>query len=134
MWKSDARILVIDDMTTMRKVVIKSLKEFGFTDFQEASDGNLGWEVLNQSSPPIQLIISDWNMPNCSGLDLLKKIRSDAKFRNLPFILLTAESESHQVMEAVRSGVSNYIVKPFTPPQLKEKIDQTYKKIYGGKA
>lgn len=134
MFPANTRILVLDDMMTMRKIVIKNLKDLGFTDIQDAADGNLGWEILNQSSPPIQLIISDWNMPNCTGLELLKKVRADERMKSVPFVLLTAEAETHQVMEAVKAGVSNYILKPFTPEHIKEKIEQTYKKTAGSAA
>ncbi|AGH94525.1 response regulator [Pseudobdellovibrio exovorus] len=134
MFPANTRILVLDDMMTMRKIVIKNLKDLGFTDIQDAADGNLGWDILNQSSPPIQLIISDWNMPNCTGLELLKKVRADERMKAVPFVLLTAEAETHQVMEAVKAGVSNYILKPFTPEHIKEKIEQTYKKTAGSAA
>lgn len=129
MFPANTRILILDDMSTMRKVVTKTLKEIGFTDIQEAADGNLGWDVLQASNPPVQLVISDWNMPNCSGLDLLKRVRGDARFKKLPFVLLTAEAEASQVKEALLSGVSNYIVKPFTADVIKMKLEQAHKKV-----
>lgn len=129
MFPSSTRILILDDMMTMRKVVGKTLKEIGFTDIQDGADGNQGWEILNSSNPPIQLIISDWNMPNCTGLDLLKKVRADERFSKLPFLLLTAEAETHQVMTAMQAGVTNYIIKPFTPDTIKEKLAQAWKKV-----
>lgn len=132
MFAPETRILVIDDMTTMRKVVGKTLKDLGFKDIQEAADGNLGWQVLTSSNPPIQLVISDWNMPNCSGLELLKKVRGDGNFAKLPFVLLTAEAEAHQVKEALVAGVSNYIIKPFTADTIKQKLEQTYNKVKAG--
>ena len=131
MFAPNTIILILDDMMTMRKIVMKNLKELGFTDVQEAADGNLGWDVLTKSSPPIQLVISDWNMPNFSGLELLKKVRADANYAKVPFLLLTAEAEAHQVKEAVMAGVTNYIIKPFTPDILKLKLDQAYKKVNG---
>lgn len=118
-------------MMTMRKIVTKNLKELGFSDIQEAADGNIGWEVLTKSVPPIQLVISDWNMPNFSGLELLKKVRADANYGKVPFLLLTAEAEAHQVKEAVMAGVTNYIIKPFTADILKLKLEQAYKKVNG---
>ncbi len=127
------RILVIDDMMTMRKLVMKACREIGFTDLTEANDGTQGWEAINAAKPPFGLIISDWNMPNCSGLDLLKRVRSDSRFKPLPFILVTAESEQTQIMEAARSGVSNYLVKPFTTEALKEKIEQVHRRISGAR-
>ena len=131
MFDPKTRILVVDDMMTMRKIVIKNLKELGFTDMQEAADGNQAWAALTAANPPIQLVISDWNMPNCSGLELLKKVRTTAIYAKLPFVLLTAEAEAHQVKEALTAGVSNYIIKPFTAEVLKVKLEQTYKKVSG---
>ncbi len=129
MFAKETRVLIIDDMMMMRKIVKKALQEIGFTDLQEAEDGNGGWELLQKSNPPVQLVISDWNMPHCTGLELLKRVRADAKMSSIPFILLTAEAEGHQVKEAVESGVSNYITKPFTPELLKSKIEQTYVRL-----
>ena len=123
------RILVVDDMMTMRKMVIKACKELGFTDFTEAADGALAWEALNGAKPGFGLIISDWNMPNCTGLDFLKRVRSDSRFKDLPFLLVTAEAEQHQIVEAIKAGVSNYVVKPFTADSLKGKIEAVHKKI-----
>lgn len=131
MFDSKIRVLVVDDMMTMRKIVAKTCKDLGFKDVVEAADGALAWKELSESATPIGLIISDWNMPNMSGLDFLKKVRADAKFKHLPFILLTAETESHQVAEAVRSGVDNYIVKPFTPDTIKKKLEDTHKRVAG---
>lgn len=129
MFDLKSRLLIIDDMMTMRKIVTKNLKDLGFQDIQEAADGNLAWAVLDKSNPPIQLIISDWNMPNCSGLEFLRKVRADARFVKLPFIMLTAEAEASQVKEALLAGVTNYIIKPFTGEILKAKLEQTYKKV-----
>lgn len=133
MFAFNTRILILDDMMTMRKIVTKNLKEIGFTDIQEAADGNIGWDVLTKSSPPVQLIVSDWNMPNFSGLELLKKVRADASYGKVPFLLLTAEAEAHQVKEAVLAGVTNYIIKPFTAETLKLKLEQAYVKVTGPK-
>lgn len=131
MFDLKTRIMILDDMMTMRKVVAKSLKDIGFTDLQDGADGKIGWEILNKSNPPIQLVISDWNMPNCTGLELLKQVRSDPKFAKLPFILLTAEAEAHQVKAALELGVTNYIIKPFTAEILKTKLEQAHKKVSG---
>lgn len=127
MFKPDTRILIIDDMATVRRVVGKILKELGFTNIQVASDGQQGWNILNAST--IDLVISDWNMPVLSGFELLKKCRADAKYANVPFVLLTAEAETAQVSEALKCGVSNYIIKPFSADMIKTKLEQTYKKI-----
>lgn len=129
MFDLKTRILVVDDMLTMRKLVIKICKEIGFTDFTEAGDGAKAWEALTTANPPIQLIISDWNMPNCTGLEFLKRVRADATFKNLPFMLVTAETEQMQILEAVKAGVSNYVVKPFTPGILRGKMEAIHRKL-----
>lgn len=129
MFDFKSRVLVVDDMMTMRKIVSKNLRDLGFTDIQDAADGNAAWDVLSKSVPPIQLVISDWNMPNCTGLELLKKCRADAKYNNIPFLMLTAEAEAHQVKEALTAGVTNYIIKPFTAEILKAKLEQAHKKV-----
>jgi two-component system chemotaxis response regulator CheY len=127
------RVLVVDDMMTMRKLVTKCCKEIGFTDFVEAADGALAFAELEKANPPIGLVISDWNMPNLTGLDFLKKVRADARFKALPFVLVTAEAEQSQVVEAVKAGVTNYVVKPFTAQILKEKLEAAHKRISGAK-
>lgn len=132
MFDLKSRILIVDDMLTMRKLVVKACKEIGFSDFLEAEDGNKAWDVLSQANPVVNLIISDWNMPNCSGLDFLKRVRRDSRFFKTPFILLTAEAEISQVMEAVQAGVTTYIVKPFTAATLSEKLTEAYKKTSKG--
>lgn len=133
MFDPKTRILIADDMMTMRKIVMKNLKDLGFTDVQDAADGNLAWELFEKANPPIQLIISDWNMPNCSGLDFLRKLRaSQLPNAKLPFMMLTAEAEKHQVIEALKAGVTNYCVKPFTPEIFKQKLEETFKKVTGG--
>jgi two-component system, chemotaxis family, chemotaxis protein CheY len=124
------KVLVVDDMMTMRKIVKKTLSTIGFTTIEEAEDGQKAWSKLNEQ-PDIGLIISDWNMPNCTGLDFLKRVRSDKRFRDLPFLLLTAEGEASQVKEAMVAGVDNYVLKPFTLESLKEKLEQVHKKKAG---
>jgi two-component system chemotaxis response regulator CheY len=128
MFDLKTRLLVVDDMMTMRKIVAKACKDIGFTDITEAADGQKAWEAMQSAEPPIGLVISDWNMPNCSGIDLLRRVRADSRYKNVAFVLLTAESEGHQVAEAVKSGVDNYIVKPFTPDLLSKKLEETHKK------
>lgn len=131
MFNLSTRVLVVDDMMTMRKLVSKICKEIGFTDLVEASDGAQAWQAIQDASPPIGLVISDWNMPNCSGIDLVKRIRADSRFSGLPFLMVTAEAEQHQVVEALKSGVDNYVVKPFTAPILTEKLETVHKKRGG---
>jgi two-component system chemotaxis response regulator CheY len=132
MFDPKTRVLVVDDMMTMRKLVTKALKEFGLTDVVEATDGAKAWEALTGSPTPVGLIVSDWNMPNSTGMDLLKRVRSESRFKDLPFLLVTAEAEKTQVAEAIQAGVSGYVVKPFTPPSLKEKLEAVHKKHFGG--
>lgn len=128
MFATQTKILVVDDMEAMRKVIIKILKQLGFTDITEADDGSTAWEMITSAKQPFGLVISDWNMPICMGIDLLKRVRADARFKRTPFIMVTAESEQHQIVQAVKSGVDQYIVKPFSPDTLKEKIETVHKK------
>ena len=128
MFAKETRILVVDDMLTMRKLMSKALKELGFSDLTEAVDGQKGWEALQSATPAIGLVVSDCGMPNCSGLDLLKRVRGDGRFKNLPFILLTMGSEGVQAAEAAKAGVDANIIKPFTPDVIKAKIEETFKK------
>jgi two-component system chemotaxis response regulator CheY len=128
MFAPTTRVLVVDDMSTMRKIVKKNCTEIGFTDFSEAADGNLAWEVISSANPPIGLIISDWNMPNCTGLELLKRVRADHRYKKTPFLLVTAEAEQAQVIDAVKAGVDQYVVKPFTKDDLLKKLEIVHKK------
>ena len=124
----DIKILVVDDFPTMRRIVKTLLKQVGFNNFVEAEDGEQGLRMLETESG-IDMVVSDWNMPNMTGIELLKVVRSKPKFKDLPFLMVTAEAEKENIIEAVKSGVSNYIVKPFTAQTLKEKlmkIDQMY--------
>ena len=133
MFDPKTRVLVVDDMMTMRKLVSKACKEIGFTDILEAPDGAQAWTLISEANPPIGLIISDWNMPNTTGLDLLKRVRSDSRHGKTPFILVTAESEQSQIVEAAKAGVSQYVVKPFTTQALRDKIESVHQKIMAGK-
>lgn len=127
MFDPKTKVLIVDDMLTMRKIVGKILKELGFTDVTEAQDGQEAWAKAQSGN--FGLIISDWNMPNCTGLEFLKRVRADAKLAKTPFILVTAEAEQHQVAEAIKSGVDQYVVKPFSKDALKLKLEATYKKV-----
>lgn len=131
MFPPDTRILVIDDMPSIRDLVKNTLKAMGYKNIQEAADGEEGLKVLLESNNPggeIQLVISDWNMPKMKGLDLLKQVRATAEWTNLPFVLLTSESERDQVTEAVLAGVSNYIVKPFSAKIFEDKLKAAWNK------
>ncbi len=114
------RILVVDDAQTMRRIIVNLLRQLGFTNMTEADDGTTAWERLNAEH--IDLIISDWNMPKMTGIDLLKKVRESEKYKASPFIMVTAEGKRENVVAAVQAGVSNYIVKPFNAATLKEKM------------
>ncbi len=129
MFNTKSKVLVVDDMSTMRKIISKILKELEFTDISEAVDGEDAWMKALEANPPFDLIISDWNMPNCSGLDFLKRVRAHDKLKKTPFLLVTAESEQQQVLEAVSSGVDQYIVKPFSKESLKQKLEIAYKRV-----
>ncbi len=114
------RILVVDDLQTMRRIVMNLMRQLGFTKMIEAADGELAWEVLENDN--IDLIVSDWNMPNMTGMELLKKVRASEEYKNIPFIMVTAEGKKETVIAAVQAGVNNYIVKPFNAATLKEKL------------
>jgi two-component system chemotaxis response regulator CheY len=127
MFKPETKVLIVDDMMTMRKIVMKACREMGLTLLTEAADGQIAWAKMNEAQD-FGLVISDWNMPNCSGIDLLKRVRADGRFKNTPFLLLTAESEMAQVKEAILAGVDGYLVKPFTPDILALRLSEVYKK------
>ncbi len=128
MFDPATRVLIIDDMMTMRKIVAKVCRELGFTDIQEAADGALGWQAISTAQPPIGLVISDWNMPNCTGLELLKRVRGDQRFQKLPFVLVTAETEQAQIVQALAAKVDSYIVKPFNAETLKMNLEKVHAK------
>ena len=120
------RILVVDDFETMRRIIKGSLKKIGFSNIVEAEDGLGALKVLENED--IGLIMCDWNMPNMTGIEVLRKIRSDEKLKDIPFIMVTAEVQKENVIEAVKAGTSHYIVKPFTPEVLAVKIKEVFKK------
>ena len=128
--KADIKILVVDDMSTMRKIIKNMLGQIGFTNITEADDGATAWPLMEKATAdgiPYEFIVSDWNMPQMSGLDLLKKVRATPGLEKLPFLMITAEAEQGNVVIAVKAGVSNFIVKPISPAVLKEKIDKIFK-------
>ncbi|XGC81078.1 response regulator [Bdellovibrio bacteriovorus] len=123
----ELKILVVDDMRSMRKIVMKALTELGSFQVSEAENGALAWELVQKAiaeGKPYNLIVSDWNMPVMKGIDLLKHVRSTPAIAKTPFYLVTAETEASQVKEAVVLGVSGYVTKPFTPAGLKEKLSK----------
>ena len=118
------RVLVVDDFATMRRIVKNILRQLGFNNVVEADDGTTAWEVLNKDK--IEFIVSDWNMPKMTGIDLLRKVRASEEFGDLPFLMVTAEAQQENIIEAVQAKVSNYIVKPFTAETMKQKIDKIF--------
>lgn len=128
-FRPDMKTIVIDDMMTMRKIITKMLKSIGFTNVQEADDGATAWpmiEAAQNAGEPFEFIVSDWNMPKMSGLDLLIKIRATEEIKDTPFLMVTAEAEQSNVVKVVQAGVSNFVVKPFKPDTLKEKIAKIF--------
>jgi len=121
----DIRILVVDDFSTMRRIIRGVLKKLGFNNIEEAEDGDVALAKLKAGE--FHFIISDWNMPNMRGIDLLKAVRSDDKLKALPFLMVTAEAKKEEVLAAMQAGVSQYMVKPFTPDALEGKIQAIFK-------
>lgn len=117
------KFLVVDDSATMRRIVGNSLKNLGYTDFIEAENGKDALEKL-QANEDVNFVITDWNMPVLSGLDLTKALRSNDKYKNLPILMVTTRGVKDDIIEALQAKVNNYVIKPFTPQILKEKIDQ----------
>jgi two-component system chemotaxis response regulator CheY len=116
------RFLVVDDFSTMRRIVKNFLNELGYNDVSEADDGNTALPILKQGN--IDFLVTDWNMPGMPGLDLLKAVRSDPALSKMPVLLVTAEAKREQIVEAAQAGVNGYVVKPFTAATLKEKIEK----------
>jgi two-component system, chemotaxis family, chemotaxis protein CheY len=118
----DMNILVVDDFSTMRRIVKNLLHELGYPNVQEADDGNTALPMLKTGK--FDFLITDWNMPGMPGLDLLKNVRADAELGKMPVLMVTAEAKREQIIEAAQAGVSGYVIKPFTGATLKEKIDK----------
>ncbi len=119
------KVLVVDDFATMRRILKNILKQLGFKNIVEADDGTTAWELLETQS--VDLIISDWNMPKMTGLDLLKKVRASSDYAKMPFLMVTAEAQKENVIQAVQAGVSNYVVKPFTAEGIYDKLSKILK-------
>lgn len=121
------KILVVDDFSTMRRIVKNLLKQIGYENIEEAEDGQHAFSKLKGEQ--YQFVVSDWNMPNMTGIELLKNVRSDPELKDLPFLMVTAEAEKEKVIEAIKAGVNNYIIKPFTAEILKEKMEKIFEKL-----
>lgn len=115
------KLLVVDDSSTMRRIIKNTLARLGYKDILEGADGVEGWEALD-ANPDVEMLITDWNMPEMNGLELVKKVRADQRFVDMPIIMVTTEGGKAEVITALKAGVNNYIVKPFTPQVLKEKL------------
>lgn len=120
------KVLVVDDFSTMRRIVKNLLKDIGFTNIQEADDGKTALPILQQGG--IQFLVTDWNMPGMTGIDLVKAVRANPETASLPILMVTAEAKREQIIEAAQAGVNGYVVKPFTAQVLKEKIEKIFNK------
>ena len=118
----DMKFLVVDDFSTMRRIIKNLLNDLGYANVTEADDGQTALPILQAGG--IEFLVTDWNMPGMPGLDLLKAVRSDPKLAKLPVLMLTAEAKREQIIEAAQAGVNGYVIKPFTAVTLKEKIDK----------
>lgn len=123
------KILVVDDFSTMRRIVKNLLRDLGFSNTHEADDGNTAWPMLQ--SGDFDFVVTDWNMPGMSGIDLLKKIRADERLKSTPVLMVTAEAKRDQIVAAAQAGVNGYVVKPFTAAALKEKIEKIFERVDG---
>ena len=125
----DIKILVVDDMAAMRKILKTLLAQLGYKNVDEAEDGKQALEILKQNPNKYGLVITDWNMPNMTGIELVQAIRSDEQLKHLPILMVTAEAKKENVLMAIKAGVNNYIVKPFTAETLKEKIEKIFSSL-----
>jgi len=121
------KILIVDDFSTMRRIIKNLLRDLGFTNTQEADDGNTALPMLRGGD--FDFLITDWNMPGMSGIDLLREVRNDEKLAALPVLMVTAEAKRDQIIEAAKAGVNGYVVKPFTAQALKEKIEKIFERV-----
>lgn len=121
------RILIVDDFSTMRRIVKNLLGDLGFSNTAEAEDGNVALAALRGS--PFDFVITDWNMPGMTGIDLLRAIRADAKLKALPVLMVTAEAKREQIIEAAQAGVNGYIIKPFTAQTLEAKLNKVFERV-----
>lgn len=121
------KILIVDDFSTMRRIVKNLLRDLGFTNTQEADDGNTALPMLKGGG--FDFLVTDWNMPGMTGIELLKAVRADPQLADLPVLMVTAESKRDQIVEAAQAGVNGYVVKPFTAITLKEKIEKIFERI-----
>jgi len=125
----DIKILIVDDFSTMRRIIKNFLQDLGFSNTAEADDGQTALPLLKSGN--FDFLVTDWNMPGMDGLTLLKKIRADEKLKGLPVLMVTAEAKREQIIEAAHAGVNGYVVKPFTADTLKDKIEKIFERLQG---
>jgi len=123
------KILVVDDFSTMRRIIKNLLRDLGFTNTHEADDGNTALPMLQAGN--FDFLVTDWNMPGMTGIELLKAVRADGNLVKLPVLMVTAESKREQIVEAAQAGVNGYVVKPFTAVTLEEKISKIFERVDG---
>ena len=123
----DMKILVVDDFSTMRRIIKNLLRDLGFTNTDEADDGNTALPMLKTGK--YDFLVTDWNMPGMTGIELLKTVRADEDLKSLPVLMVTAEAKRDQIVAAAQAGVNGYVVKPFTAAVLKEKIEKIFERI-----
>ena len=116
------KLLVVDDSSTMRRIIKNTLQRLGYEDVLEAEHGLEAWQIMDRT-PDIDILVTDWNMPEMNGLELVRKVRAARKYDNMPIIMITTEGGKAEVITALKAGVNNYIVKPFTPQVLKDKLE-----------
>ncbi|MCX5590540.1 chemotaxis response regulator CheY [Alcaligenes endophyticus] len=127
MVQKNIKILVVDDFPTMRRIIKNLLKDLGYENVDEAEDGQIGLEKLRNGN--FDFVVSDWNMPNLDGLEMLKQIRADAALSKLPVLMVTAEAKKENIIAAAQAGASGYVVKPFTAATLEEKLNKIFEKM-----
>ncbi|WKE67446.1 chemotaxis response regulator CheY [Gallaecimonas kandeliae] len=121
------KILIVDDFSTMRRIIKNLMRDLGFNNCHEADDGSTALPMLQNGD--FEFVITDWNMPGMQGIDLLRAIRADDKLKHLPVLMVTAEAKREQIIAAAQAGVNGYVVKPFTAATLKEKLDKIFERI-----
>ncbi len=129
MVQKNIKILVVDDFPTMRRSIKNLLKDLGYENVDEAEDGQMGLEKLRNGN--FEFVVSDWNMPNLDGLEMLKQIRADASLSSLPVLMVTAEAKKENIIAAAQAGANGYVVKPFTAATLEEKLNKIFEKMAG---
>ncbi|MDC0254000.1 response regulator [Bacteriovoracales bacterium] len=129
MFSKETKFLIVDDMLTARKFITKNLRELGYTEFVEARNGEVAWQILSKDDAIVDFIISDYDMPVMSGFELLKKVRASEKLKETIFLMITAVGQENKMMEVLDAGVNNYLIKPFDKEVLAEKLESTWESL-----